>query len=206
MEPLTVRRTRTDLMENEAYRKDLEQQNVHFPNVKAPQKIYYQLDYELEALYDKTIMYLSDKNKGLKYYRYQAIKYLNSDKKKKYKSADLISIQLAGIMKTLLVKRIDSSFYAFKKSLKRYYDANKVILDMFNNGTIYIAPNLKVNDFMQSGKEDELIKQIEQAQYTDPTIEICIPEDFQDGYKEGLESDDKILQELVDEWDKVNLS
>ena len=75
---------------------------------------------------------------------------------------------------------------------------------MFNNGTIYIAPNLKVNEFMQSGKEDELIKQIEQAQYTDPTIEICIPEDFQDGYKEGLESDDKILQELVDEWDKVN--
>lgn len=204
VEPLTVRRTRTDLKENEAYRKDLEQQNVHFPNVKAPQKIYYQLDSELEALYDKTIMYLSDKNKGLKYYRYQAIKYLNSDKKKKYKSADLISIQLAGIMKTLLVKRIDSSFYAFKKSLKRYYDANKVILDMFNNGTIYIAPNLKVNDFMQSGKEDELIKQIEQAQYTDPTIEICIPEDFQDGYKEGLESDDKILQELVDEWDKVN--
>ncbi len=203
VEPLTVRRTRTDLMENEAYSKDLEQQNVHFPNVKAPQKIYYQLDAHLDALYDKTIQYLSS-DTGLKYYRYQAIKYLNPDKKKKYKSADLISIQLAGIMKTLLVKRIDSSFYAFKKSLKRYYDANKVMLNMFNNGTIYIAPNLKVNEFMQSGKEDELIKQVEQAQYADPTIEICTPVDFQNGYKEGLEADDKILKELVDEWDKVN--
>lgn len=203
VEPLTVRRTRTDLMENEAYSKDLEQQNVHFPNVKAPQKIYYQLDVQLDALYDKTIQYLSS-DTGLKYYRYQAIKYLNPDKKKKYKSADLISIQLASIMKTLLVKRIDSSFYAFKKSLKRYYDANKVMLDMFNNGTIYIAPNLKVNEFMQSGKEEELIKQIEQAQYADPTIEICTPADFQNGYKEGLEADNKILKELIDEWNKVN--
>lgn len=140
VEPLTVRRTRTDLMENDAYRKDLEEQNIHFPDVKSPRKIYYQLDTELETLYDKTIMYLSDKINGLKYYRYQAIKYLKSPKKSKYKKADMISIQLAGIMKTLLVKRIDSSFYAFKQSLHRYYEANKVMLDMFGNGTIYIAP------------------------------------------------------------------
>ena len=33
VEPLTVRRTRTDLMGNDAYRKDLEEQGVHFPNV-----------------------------------------------------------------------------------------------------------------------------------------------------------------------------
>ena len=52
MEPLTVRRTRTDLMENYAYRKDLEEQNIHFPDVRSPRKIYYQLDTELEALYD----------------------------------------------------------------------------------------------------------------------------------------------------------
>ncbi len=72
-------------MENDAYRKDLEEQNIHFPDVKSPRKIYYQLDTELETLYDKTIMYLSDKINGLKYYRYQAIKYLKSPKKSKYK-------------------------------------------------------------------------------------------------------------------------
>ena len=85
------------------------------------------MDAELEALYDKTIHYLGGKeNNVLKYYRYQAIKYLVPKKKAKYKKADMISIQLAGIMKTLLVKRIDSSFYAFKQSLKRYYQANKL--------------------------------------------------------------------------------
>ena len=204
VEPLTVRRTRTDLMENEAYRKDLEKQNVHFPDVKAPHKIYYQLDTELEELYDKTIRYLKGKEKGtLKYYRYQAIKYLLPPKKDKYKKADLISIQLAGIMKTLLVKRIDSSFYAFKQSLKRYYQANKVMLDMFEKGVIYIAPNLKVNELLSEGREDELIRQIEEAQYTDPTIEVCTPEDFEIIFIDGLKQDGQILKELVEAWDRV---
>ena len=204
VEPLTVRRTRTDLKENEAYKKDLDNQGVIFPDVKPPHKIYYQLDPNLEQLYDKTIQYLSDSAEGLKYYRYQAIKYLKEDKKSKYKKADMISIQLAGIMKTLLVKRIDSSFYAFKQSLIRYYNANRVMLDMFKNGTIYIAPNLKVNEYMIEDREDELIKLIEDARYSDPTIEICTPDDFVEGFADGILHDDKILSDLVAMWEKID--
>ena len=81
VEPLTVRRTRTDLMENDAYKQDLLKQGIQFPEVKAPCKIYYQLDDRLDDLYDKTIMYLSDQNNGLQYYRYQAIKYLKQIQK-----------------------------------------------------------------------------------------------------------------------------
>ncbi|MBQ4548308.1 MAG: helicase [Bacteroidales bacterium] len=202
VEPLTVRRTRKDLWENDAYRQDLENQHIRFPDVKSPRKIYYQLDLDLEELYDETIKYLKD---GLSYNRYQAIKYLKPNKKSKYKKADMISVQLAGIMKTLLVKRIDSSFYAFKQSLRRYYEANKVMLDMFSNGTIYIAPNLKVNELLSEGKEDELIKLIEEAKYTDPTIEVCTPDDFEYGFKEGVEKDDAILKELVSKWESVDV-
>ena len=85
VEPLTVRRTRKDLWENDAYRQDLESQHIHFPDVKSPHKIYYQLDSDLETLYDKTIKCLSDKKDGLTYNRYQAIKYLKPNKKSKYK-------------------------------------------------------------------------------------------------------------------------
>ena len=204
VEPLTVRRTRTDLKENEAYKKDLDNQGVIFPDVKPPHKIYYQLDPNLEHLYDKTIQYLSDSAEGLKYYRYQAIKYLKEEKKSKYKKADMISIQLAGIMKTLLVKRIDSSFYAFKQSLIRYYNANRVMLEMFKNGTIYIAPNLKVNEYMIEDREDELIKLIEDARYSDPTIEICTPDDFVEGFADGILHDDKILSDLVAMWEEID--
>ncbi len=203
VEPLTVRRTRTDLMENEAYRKDLQEQGVVFPKVQSPEKIYYQLDAELEQLYDKTLVYLKGKETGLSYFRYQAIKYLKPEKKKKYQNADRISDELAGIMKTLLVKRIDSSFHAFKQSLNRFYQANKVMLDMFAKGTIYIAPNLKVNELLTKGKEEELIRLINEAQHTDPTIEICTPNDFLPGFREGLEQDDAMLKEMDAAWKKI---
>ena len=84
-------------------------------------------------------------------------------KKKKYPKADQTSKQLASIMKTMLVKRIDSSFFAFKKSLHRYHQANQVMLNMFEKGVIYIAPNLKVNELLSAGKEEELIRLIEES-------------------------------------------
>ena len=154
----------------------------------------------MDTLYDQTIEALG---KRLRYFRYQAIKYLVSHKKKKYPKADMVSIQLAGIMKTLLVKRIDSSFEAFKQSLRRYRDANRVMLNMFEKGTIYIAPNLHVNELLIADKEDELIKQIDEARYTDPTIEICTPEDFDPQFIKGLQEDDDILENLVAAWDKI---
>lgn len=200
VEPLTVRRTRADLLENETYRKDLAEQGISFPVVKAPERIYYQLDTDLEVLYDRTIEALG---KRLNYFRYQAIKHLDDSKKKKYPKADMVSIQLAGIMKTLLVKRLDSSFEAFKQSLRRYRDANRVMLNMFEKGTIYIAPNLNVNEFLMTDREDELIKQIDEARYTDPTITICTPEDFDPQFIKGLKDDGEILERLVAEWDKV---
>ena len=51
----------------------------------------------------------------------------------------------------MLVKRIDSSFYAFKQSLSRFSDATNAMVQMFENDRIYIAPNLGVNDYINEG-------------------------------------------------------
>lgn len=200
IEPLTVRRTRTDLNENEEYKKDLIEQGIVFPSVNKPEKIFYQLDKYLEDLYDKTIYCLRNE---LTYNRYQAIKYLKPPKKAKYQKADMISIQLAHIMKTLLVKRIDSSFFAFKQSIKRFSDATNAMVTMFRNNRIYIAPNLKVNDYINDGKEDELIELLTSLAETDPTIEICTADDFEDGFWDGLKQDKLLLENLVEEWNKI---
>ncbi len=204
IEPLTVRRTRTDLIENEEYAKDLKEQGVIFPAVNKPEKIYYQLDEYLDELYDKTILYLSHPTKGLTYNRYQAIKYLKPHKKSKYQKADLISTQLAKIMKTLLVKRIDSSFYAFRQSLRRFSEATNAMVKMFDNDRIYIAPYVGVNDYINEGKEDELITILTELSDSDPTIEICTAEDFEPGFIGGLRKDKTLLEEMVKEWDMVD--
>lgn len=203
IEPLTVRRTRTDLSENEEYAKDLKEQGVIFPAVNKPEKIFYQLDEYLDSLYDKTILYLSHPTKGLSYNRYQAIKYLKPHKKAKYQKADMISTQLAFIMKTLLVKRIDSSFYAFKQSLNRFSAATNAMVTMFDNDRIYIAPNYGVSDYINEGREEELITLLTELADTDPTIEICNADDFEPGFITGLKNDKVLLDELVMDWANV---
>lgn len=203
IEPLIVRRTRTDLLVHKQYSEDLENQGIKFPIVKEPKKIFYQLEPHLEALYDKTIFVLSDETQGLTYNRYRAIGFLKQPKKSKYKQADMISGQLAQIMKTLLVKRIDSSFFAFKQSLERFMLATKAMVTMFENGKIYIAPNLPVSDMINEGKEEELLNLIIEKSVDDPTIEICEPDDFEYNFLPGLKNDYELLKDLNNDWQKI---
>ena len=112
LEPIIIRRTRTDIRNTEEYWNDIKAQGYTFPDIEPPIQILYQMDEELSDLYDETLSKLKDTKNGLRYFRYQAIKYLPEEIKNKFfnRNADIISDSLAKIMKTLLVKRIDSSF------------------------------------------------------------------------------------------------
>lgn len=205
IEPLVVRRTRTDLRNTPEYWNDILEQGLTFPNIAPPNQILYQLDDDLNKLYDDTLRILKDTQKGLKYYRYQAIRFLPPEIKNKLFNmrADLISESLAYIMRVLLVKRIDSSFYAFKKSLGRYQQANLAMLKMIENDNIYIAPKINVNEFILNDQEDELEKILEEA--NDPNlIQVFHREDFSGDFIEGIAHDQSILDDLVDRWKKVD--
>jgi superfamily II DNA or RNA helicase len=204
IQPLTVRRTRSDLNEHDQYKSDLGQQGIVFPDIEKPKKIFYELDPKLDDLYDHTMRMLSHEKDGIKYLRYQAIKYLREDKKSKYKNADVASQALAKIMKTLLVKRIDSSFHAFKESLQRFTIATEAMVKMFDKGMVFIAPNLNVNEYVMEEREDELLTKMIAMQATDPTIEICSSGDFVEGFNEGLIRDYDILKGLNELWQKVH--
>lgn len=203
IEPLIVRRTRTDLKAHDLYSKDLEKQGIKFPKVGKPNKILYVLEPYLEELYDKTIHVLSHQTQGLKYNRHRAIGYLKPHKKSKYKQADMISAQLAEIMKILLVKRLDSSFYAFKQSLFRFTKATEAMVIMFENGRIFIAPKLPVSEMINEGREEELMDLVLEKSIEDPTIDICEPDDFEFDFLSGLQHDLRLLKELSAAWEKV---
>jgi hypothetical protein len=81
LQPLIVRRTRTDLRETEEYKLDLKQQGVVFPDIKPPRQVLYKLDAELEQLYETSFSLIRDTLEGIKYFRYQAIKYLKPEVK-----------------------------------------------------------------------------------------------------------------------------
>jgi len=204
IEPLTVRRTRTDLKAHAFYQKDLIAQGIVFPDVQKPKKIFYKLNEGLNLLYDYTLVKLVHPTEGLTYNRYQALRDLKPPKKDIFKNAENISTQLASIMKTLLIKRLDSSFYAFKKSIDRFLKSTQAMLKMFENGRIYIAPKLGVSEYINDDREEELILLIEEKSITDPTVITCTPDDFIDSYLVGLRKDEKILQELLFAWNEVS--
>lgn len=206
--PLMVRRTRTDLIDSERYQKDLDNHGVTFPKTTPPSPIYYKLEQSLENLYDETIKKIDNKkqnNTGLLYTRYRALHYLRPELKQKYTRADFIGERLVAIMKTLLLKRMDSSFYAFKKTLKRFIESSKIMLKMIDNDEIIIAPNININQYILDGKEDELMELLASESLTDPSIIIASKNDIEAGFVEGVEHDYKMLKDLKASWDKITI-
>jgi superfamily II DNA or RNA helicase/HKD family nuclease len=238
IEPLTVRRTRTDLKVHDLYKDDLISQGVKFPEIVGPEKMFYQLSSNLDDLYDNTIILISglvpqeypittttEEIKNIKYYikhrvladkilvftrasrfitynRYRPLALLKQTKQEEKRVINF-SEQLAGIMKTLLVKRIDSSFYAFKKSLDRFKDTNELMIQMYEKGKIYIAKDLPVDELLQEGKEDDLLDRILMLIPTESDARIYTPDEFEPSFYEGLINDRAIYEELIKLWDNI---
>ena len=203
IEPLTVRRTRTDLLEHDLYSKDLEKQNIVFPNIEEPHISLYPLDENLNRLYDETMKKLTNKKEGLSYMRYRAIEYLKPEHQKDYSRASFFSGQLAHIMKCLLVKRMDSSFHAFRHSLRRFLNASEAMLTMIKNNRIIIAPEHKINEYINSGREEELLQILSIEQLKSPNIKFLARDDFKNGFIEGIKKDHAILSDLYEQWEAV---
>ena len=211
LEPVIVRRTRTDIKNTPSYLSDIKEQGVSFPEIIPPKPVLYVLNEEVSQLYDETLKLVKNTKKGLGYYRYQAIKFMSDEAKKQYKKAtnvnpsqaDRISEQLAVIMKILLVKRIDSSFHAFRMSLGRYYNANRAMLKMIENGKIFIAPKLGVSEFILNDNEAELDELLLNSDDS-ARIQAFDVEEFSDEFIQGIKKDNDILEELVKKWNAVN--
>lgn len=139
-----VRRTRTDIIKH--YKS-----SFTFPKIHSPISLEYTMDEELSKLFFDTMNIIAPEDEigGLGYYRYRATMFLCEDYKKRYSgrnmSAERSSTQLAKLMQTLLVKRLESSFSAFKQSLKNLKRYTQNMIDMWNNESIYICPQLDVN-------------------------------------------------------------
>lgn len=205
IEPITIRRTRTDLENIPEYKLDLAEQGIVFPKVEPPKKIEYLMDENLNELFHKTVFYLTDEDK-LKYSRYQAIAGLKLEiQNKYYENAETVSKSLAFIMKTQLIKRLESSFFVFKKSLSNFQTATDRMITMFENDKIFIAPDIDVNKLLDKGwSEDDIEKEIEKLSEENPKNKTFKRDDFNNEFIESLKKDSKHLRELSNGWEAIN--
>ena len=201
---ITIRRTRTDLKKNERYAKDLLEQGIIFPKVADPFANEYQLPHDLASLFLDTANSIIDKNK-IDFFRYQAIAYLTDEANGGlYQSAQTISRSLAFIMQTQLIKRLESSFYAFKKSLSKITASTKQMIEMYERDSVFIAPDLDISDLLNKGYTDEEIE-IEILKIDDekPKNKKFNQSEFKKGFIEGLRNDYEHLHSLNERWQAI---
>lgn len=198
IKPLTVRRTRTDIESVARYNKDVN----GFPKVERPNASSYELNEHLADSFESAMQTL---DKELTYARYQAIAYLKPEVSNGlYDNAELISRSLAGIRKNGLVKRLESSFYAFQVSLSNFRQANQNMLDMFNRDKVFIAPDLDINNLLESGYTDEEIEEKLNAKAEDnPKNSVFKAEDFKPEFIEMLQGDQETLEKMCKAWEKI---
>ncbi|GAB4038612.1 helicase-related protein [Spirosoma gilvum] len=215
VEPLVIRRTRRDIESNTDYLADLKGQNIKFPKVSDPIELYYRLDDDLADLFFDTVELITGLDAdgqtvdGLKYYRYRAIEHLTRDEdRKQYGNVESISERLAGIMRILLVKRLESSFHAFRGSLTRLNKAIDNMLTMFVNDRVFVAPDLDVNKLLEDGYSYDEIEERITLSNLNPSKGSNNREfkaaDFDAAFLDLLKTEKEKVANLLNRWKQVH--
>lgn len=187
-----IRRTRKEVQEY--YADDLEKQGLHFPSAGSPEKIIYEFDDKTDEAFRETISTI----KNFKYSRYTPLLYL----KDQVKYAKQLTAQrnMGGFMKGILIKRLESSFYAFSKTLSRFIESYEKFIDMVKSGKVYISKKVNVYDLLDDGNINKLLYYIEQED-----VMAFETSDFHPKLLKDLESDLAELKYLRDLWDMIKV-
>ena len=186
-----IRRTRSEIQQY--YADDLEKQGLTFPKAGSPEKIVYSFDEDTDDAFNQTISIIKD----FKYSRYTPLLYLKD--KKKYASMLAAQHNMGGFMKGILVKRLESSFFAFQKTLDRFIESYVKFIDMAKTGKVYISKKVNVYDLLDGGNEKKLMYLIEQQD----VMEFDTKE-FSSQFFRDLQADLAQLQSLQFIWSLIS--
>ena len=202
IDKVTVRRTRSNIENDPEYKKDLKAQGIVFPKPLAPTPLEYEMDADTSNRFFYTLNVLSDDKfePHLHYARYRAIEFLKPELRAKYRNAVHVGQTLAGIYRVHMVKRLESSFHAFKLSLATLLRITDDMLKMFSEDKVIIAPDLNVKDLQAKGMElDEIIEKALEKGYNESDI-LYKSEDFDPDFIAMLQHDKKVLEVLNADW------
>lgn len=189
-----IRRTRTEIQNT--YADDLKKQGLKFPKVSDPIKLIYEFSENAEEVFETTIQKITELN----YSRYKPLTYVKDNKLQSSQRSLLVGqTNMGGFMKGILVKRLESSKYAFEMTLNRFIDSYNEFIKMYKeNGVVWISKKLNVAELLDNDDTEKL----EQAVKNEDAFKFNA-EDFNKDFIIDLEKDLAILQNLKYIWDTV---
>lgn len=188
---IMIRRTRSEIMEY--YADDLARQGLTFPKLGTPEPIAYVFDNDTNMVFNETVEVI----KNFKYSRYKPLVYLKDTKK----YATLLAAQhnMGGFMKSILVKRLESSFFAFKNTLRRFEESYEKFIAMYHSGEVYISKKVDVYDMLDNGDDEKLMDLVENE-----VVMHFKSDEFDPKFIKDLEWDLAKLRYLADLWKSIS--
>ncbi|MEA5391298.1 SNF2-related protein [Cyanobium gracile UHCC 0139] len=191
LKQVMVRRTRSDVMTY--FKKDTESQGLFFPEVQDPRRIIYEFEGELEATFNQTIGLLQN----FRHARYIPLLYYSGSKQlSEFERQQQRNV--GGFMKGILIKRLESSFYAFRKSIRRFIESYERFIGMYEGGTVYISKHVDVYDLLDNDDIDVLEKYVEEEKAVKYAAE-----DFRGDFGPDLHHDLELLRQVEALWKHV---
>ncbi len=181
-----VRRTRKEIVN--FFSEDMSKRGLSFPELTDPERIIYTFDPQTDAVFNQTIQLLQQ----FSYSRYTPLLYL----KKGLSEFEAQSQRNAGgFMKGTLVKRLESSFFAFKRSLGRFIESYERFIEMYHQGTIYISKHVNVYDLLDADDEARLLELVEEEKAQKYQASVFRPDFLND-----LQQDLQVLKQIQSLW------
>ncbi|HPA47836.1 MAG TPA: helicase-related protein, partial [bacterium] len=190
---LIIRRTRKEIMDY--YGDDLRLQGFKFPEVLDPEALYYQFNQTENEVFDRTVRLVT---RDFSYTRYKPLTYYTGKREQHEVQSQR---NLAQFMRVLLIKRLESSFHAFRLTVNRFMRTYDSVIREYHKGSVYISKKHinKIFDLLEADDQEAIERLLEDTD----KAERLEARDFGKDFILQLESDRRILQEIHDLWQKV---
>ena len=122
-----------------------------------PQPLFYKFSKTENEVFVETIRLLT---KDFTYARYKPLTYYEGDIEEQQKQSQR---NLAKFMKILLIKRLESSFHAFRLTLDRFIRSYDRVIEEFHKGHVYISKKHinKIFDLLESDDQEGIDRLLE---------------------------------------------
>ncbi|MCF6296049.1 MAG: SNF2-related protein, partial [Flavobacteriaceae bacterium] len=164
--PVVIRRNRLDLKTDFEYKKEI----ANLSEVKDPVEQFYELTKEQSDFYTRIIQDYFSESGHFKGAIYKPFEYENPQQDEdKLNEDDNRAFQqqrnLFDFMRRLLVKRFESSFGAFEKSIQRFLKTNRMVLSFIEHSGKYIMDRKVIENIYNDsdGADDFTYKTIKEA-------------------------------------------
>lgn len=189
---LMVRRTRKEI--EKYYGEDLKKQKMSFPLIAEPKPVLYEFNEKENDIFFDTIKIISS---DFKYARYTPILYY----KGLLGSEEQQQMNMRKFMKMLLIKRLESSFFAFNQSIDRFILSYEKFIKEYDSGSVYVSKKhiQNVFDYIDNGNinaVDQLILEGKAEKFSS--------DEFREDFIVDLRKDLETLKNIKELWKGID--